>query len=38
MSEVEEGYFVRLFDHSFGISEESIKDSIKLGIKIVELQ
>ena len=38
IAEVEEGYFVRLFDHSFEISEESIKDSIKLGIKIVELQ
>ena len=38
MVEVEEGYFVRLFDHSFEISEESIKDSIKLGMKIVELQ
>ena len=38
ITEVEEGYFVRLFDHSFEISEESIKDSIKLGIRIVELQ
>jgi hypothetical protein len=38
MAEVEEGYFIRLFDHSFEISEESIKDSIKLGMKIVELQ
>ena len=38
MAEVEEGYFVRLFDHSFEISEENIKDSIKLGMKIVELQ
>ena len=38
ITEVGEGYFVRLFDHSFEISEESIKDSIKLGIRIVELQ
>jgi len=38
MAEVEEGYFVRLFDHDSEISEENIKDSIKLGIKLAELQ
>ncbi|MFP3491898.1 MAG: hypothetical protein RXN86_03890 [Vulcanisaeta sp.] len=38
IAEVEEGYFVRLFDYGSEISEENIKDSIKLGIKIAELQ
>jgi len=38
MAEVEEGYFVRLLDYSSEITEENIKDSIKLGIKLVELQ
>jgi len=38
MAEVEEGYFVRLFDYSDGISEENIKDTIKLGKSLVEFQ
>jgi hypothetical protein len=37
MAEVEEGYFVRLFDHISEISEEGIKNSIKLGTTIAGL-
>jgi hypothetical protein len=38
LTQIGEGYFVRLFDYGSEISEENIKDSIKLGIKIAELQ
>jgi len=38
LTQIGEGYFVRLFDYGSELSEENIKDSIKLGEKIAELQ
>jgi len=38
MAEVGEGYFVRLFDYASEITEENIKDAIRLGMKLVELK